>query len=112
MRHKPTAAQAILLVALCAALTLAAPYLAALLFFAINKTMPSELALDTWWRYWQVYQLDAVQRPRLLGAAIVALVVAYGLPLLAAGKLLRPVRSLHGDARWATAREIRKADLL
>ncbi len=109
---KPTLAQLALLHAYAALATLAAPYLAAVLYFAINKTMPVALAWDTWYRYWQVYASDPLQHARLVGAAAVAVALLAAPPLvLLVSRFTRP-RSLHGDARWASTREIREAGLL
>lgn len=90
----------------------AAAYIAALAYFLMNKTMPTDVAMDTWYRYWTVYSADPIQRKRLIGSAFGALVVVYGVPLVLLTKLMGRPRSLHGDARWATEGEIRKAGLL
>lgn len=90
----------------------AAGYIAALAYFLVNKTMPTDLAADTWYRYWTVYSVDPVQHKRLVGSAFVALSLVYGAPLVLVSNLMRRPRSLHGDARWATEREIRNAGLL
>ncbi|MDQ1815797.1 hypothetical protein RBA41_21100 [Massilia sp. CCM 9210] len=91
----------------------AAQYIAGAAYFAVSKTMPVDIALDTWMRYWEAYGDDPVQRKRLITGAGIAAIVVYVLPLLVVMLASRgPTRSLHGDARWATAAEIRKAGLL
>lgn len=100
---------AILLVAAC---VLAAAYLAAAIYFGINKVMPAHLDTGTWLRYWAAYGDDAMQRPRLiLAAALAAGLVCVPL-LFIIGKLHSKPRALHGDARWANDSEVRKAGLL
>ena len=89
-----------------------AEYLAGVAYFLVNKTSPADVGLDTWAQYWHWYSADPVQRKRMqIGAAIGGGVV-YLMPLLIASSLGNVRRSLHGDARWATAAEIRKAGLL
>lgn len=90
----------------------ASAYLAAILYFAVNKTVPDELTFKTWWRYWQAYSDNPVQHARLVGSALVATVLVYGAPLVAMLRTLGKKRALHGDARWATESEIRDAGLL
>ena len=48
-------------------------------------------------------------RSRLIGAGALALLIVGGMALIVA---LPKRRSLHGDARWATARHIRRAGLM
>lgn len=92
--------------------SVAAAYIAAIAFFLVNKTMPNELAIDTWYLYWNAYSRDPVQHKRLIASGIASLAIVYGVPLLLLAKHRATRRSLHGDARWATESEIRKAGLL
>ena len=91
---------------------LAATYIAGGAYFLISKAMPHHIEIDTWLRYWNAYSGDPIQRKRLLIAAAVSAVLVIGGPLMAIAALARNHRSLHGDARWATHAEIRKAGLL
>lgn len=91
---------------------LAATYLAAFFYFVLCKAMPHNIGFDTWLRYWDAYGEVALQRKRLLTAAAAAAMVVFGIPAVAIITLARTGRSLHGDARWATHAEIRKAGLL
>ena len=94
------------------AATAGAIWLSGFLFFAFSKTNPmGKTDFWTWWTYWQFYAADPVVAKRLKVALIVAAVVAYGVPLVAIIAAMREVRSLHGDARFATAGEIAKAGL-
>jgi type IV secretion system protein VirD4 len=90
----------------------AAAYLAAAIYFLINKTIPNGIDMGTWLRYWASFGHDSLQRPRLLSSAVAALLLVYIAPPLAIVKLRHARRSLHGDARWANEQEIRKAGLL
>lgn len=90
----------------------AGAYLAGAAFFLANKTMPHAIGIDTWYRYWQAYSADVVQHQRLLLSAGFAAAAVLALPLCALRALANGERSLHGDARWASASEIRKAGLL
>jgi len=87
-------------------------YLAAGIFFLLNKTVPHVIEFDTWYRYWGLYGSDGLQGKRLVHSALAALGIAYLAPLVMVASSLHRRRSLHGDARWATDAEIRKADLL
>jgi type IV secretion system protein VirD4 len=104
--------QAVFLAVALASGLVASAYVAGHLFFLVNKTIPRDIHIDTWCRYWAAYRVHPVQRHRLLvsGAAAPALVIA--LPLLLHLKHRRRPRLLHGDARWATTAEIRQAGLL
>ena len=89
----------------------AAKYIAGASYFLLNKTMPSGITSDTWSAYWQWYSGDSVQRKRLQLAAGFAAVLVYLIPLLIISSINNKRRSLHGDARFARASEIRKAGL-
>ncbi|MDQ1922673.1 hypothetical protein [Massilia pseudoviolaceinigra] len=91
----------------------AAQYVAGGAYFVVNKTMPADIAIDTWMRYWEAYGDDPVQRKKLTMAAGIGGILVYLVPLVVVLLATRgQSRSLHGDARWASAREIRKAGLL
>jgi type IV secretion system protein VirD4 len=107
-----TFAKLLLAVLLVAACVVAATYLAAAIYFAINKVMPGHLEPGTWLRYWAVYGDDAMQRPRLIMAAVLAAGLVCVPLLFIIGKLHSKPRALHGDARWANDSEVRKAGLL
>jgi type IV secretion system protein VirD4 len=95
----------------CAGLV-ASAYLAALGYFLINRAIPAGIGVDTWYRYWTAYSADPVQHKRLVGSAMFALTVVYIAPLVMLAKFRTRPRSLHGDARWATENEVKKAGLL
>ncbi|RRS01175.1 type IV secretory system conjugative DNA transfer family protein [Aquabacterium soli] len=86
-------------------------YAAGGLFLIAHKTDPRQVQAETWQEYWADYKDDKKERKKLQGSMGFAAFGIFGLPLLlylfAAGKS----RSLHGDARWATAGEVSKADL-
>ena len=90
----------------------AAKYIAGGAYFLLNKTGREIITLDTWQTYWHWYGDDPVQRKRLQVAAVASGVIVYLIPLIAISAIGGQRRSLHGDARWATAAEIRKAGLL
>lgn len=92
--------------------TAAACYLAGWLYFVLSKAAPVGIGVDTWLRYWDGYSGEAVQRKRLLLAMALALAAVFLIPLIALASQARAGRSLHGDARWASRAEIRKAGLL
>ena len=95
-----------------AAATIAIAWLAGFVFFALSKINPFDKTdFSTWWTYWQYYQDDPVIFKRLKVSGIIAAVIGYGVPLLIAGDLMREVRTLHGEARFANASEIEKAGL-
>ena len=93
----------------------AAVWLAGALFFVTSGENPvGRTGFGTWWAYWQAYGPDGAVRPRLALSALYAALIAFA-PLVAVGvgiSKLRPRRSLHGDARFATAREMRRVGLL
>ena len=90
----------------------AAAYLAGAIYLVINKTWPHGVTASTWWDYWQVYSADAVQRKRLQLAVVIAAGAIYITPLVLYLENASKRRSLHGDARFATAAEVRATKLL
>ncbi|MDI7776568.1 type IV secretory system conjugative DNA transfer family protein [Asticcacaulis sp. EMRT-3] len=90
----------------------AVKFLAGNLFFIVSKAMPSHVTLHTWDSYWHFYSHLPAEKKRLKIALAMAIVVVFGIPALVMTKVLgsKP-RSLHGDARFATGAEIRKAGL-
>jgi type IV secretion system protein VirD4 len=86
-------------------------YLAGYLFLIrlANPTLPPSAATPmTVLRYWQTYGTDPYTRRWLIGCLVAGATPAVG----AAIALFRPVsRSLHGDARFATKREVARAGL-
>jgi type IV secretion system protein VirD4 len=95
------------------AATIAIAWLAGFVFFVLSKTNPfGKTELSTWWTCWQYYQDDPVIFKRLKVSGIIAAVIGYGAPLLVISDLMREVRTLHGEARFANTNEIEKAGLL
>lgn len=88
-----------------------AEYLAGVAYFLVNKTSPADVGLDTWAQYWHWYSTDPVQRKRMQIGAGIAGILVYLVPLMIISALNNTRRSLHGDARFATASEVRKAGL-
>jgi type IV secretion system protein VirD4 len=98
-------------VAAYAALAVFAVYLAGVLFLLLNKANPAQAKLTSIVRYWQLYADDARLRKRLqlaIGVSGTGLLVILPAALVVAA---RPRRSLHGDARFATASEVDAAGL-
>ena len=89
----------------------AVEYAAGAAYFLVNKTSPADVGLDTWASYWHWYSSDPIQRKHLQLAAGIAVVLVYGVPLLIFAATRGTRRSLHGDARFANAAEVRKAKL-
>jgi len=95
-----------------AAATIAIVWLAGFVFFVLSKTNPfGKTELSTWWTCWQYYQDDPVIFKRLKVSGIIAAVIGYGAPLLVISDLMREVRTLHGEARFANTNEIEQAGL-
>lgn len=93
----------------------AAVWGAGALFYVMSGANPlGQVELGTWWAYWQGYGADPTVAPRLLLSALYAVLLALAPPIAlgVAVSKLRPRRSLHGDARFATKGEVRKAGLL
>lgn len=111
MKPKHVAQAAFLVMFLTVTVT-ASAYLAGYLFFLINKTIPHDIAFDTWLRYWNAYSDHPVQGKRLLITGIAAPTITIVLPLVFHFSHRGRPRPLHGDARWATTAEIKQAGLL
>ncbi|RYZ91366.1 MAG: type IV secretory system conjugative DNA transfer family protein [Proteobacteria bacterium] len=94
------------------AATVCVIWLAGFFFFVFSKANPfGKTDFWTWFTYWQAYQNDIVIAKRLKVSVLVSAVVAYGVPIAILIQSMRVVRSLHGEARFANAYEIKKAGL-
>lgn len=80
-------------------------YLAGVLFLLLNKASPAQARLASIVHYWKLYSDDPPLRKRLLTAITVSGGLQLALPL-AMVLTTRQRRSLHGDARFATASEV------
>ena len=91
-----------------------AKYLAGVLYYLSNKTNPfPEVNLSTWGYYWDLYSQTApAQKKKLQGALVAALFITFVLPALIIASLFNKKQSLHGDARFATTKEIQKSGLM
>ncbi len=92
--------------------TVAAIYLAGAFFLIASKTNPMKATFGTFYQYWFYYHTDIAFQTRLNVSAIVAVVVAYGAPLVLYVLATQHQRALHGDARFARPDEIAKSGLL
>ena len=82
------------------------------LFLVFSKTHPRLATWNSIVDYWQIYADEPVLRKRLLvsiGTAYLLTLVLLPVALIAAS---RPRRPLHGDARFASSAEVKKAGLL
>jgi type IV secretion system protein VirD4 len=93
-------------------LACAAVYLAGALFLVLNKVDPRRAELASIFDYWDEYAGDPQRHKQLVASIAVSgigLVVVLPCALIATARRRRP---LHGDARFATAAEVRRAGLL
>jgi type IV secretion system protein VirD4 len=86
----------------------AVSYLGAYFFLLFLKLAPTQATPLTLPRYAYYYWDNAQVRSRLIGAGALALLIVGGMAFIVA---LPKRRTLHGDARWAKARHIRRAGL-
>lgn len=98
--------------ALIAAAGLAITYLAGCAFVLLNRHLPHDVQIDTWYRCWQAYGGHPLLHKRLLLALLLATAAVVGLPLALLAHLSQQQRTLHGDARWASHSEIEDSGLL
>ncbi len=96
------------LIAVSVLALVAVAYLGAYFFLLFLKLAPTQASPLTLPRYAYYYWGNPAVRSRLIGAGALALAIVGGMALIA---VLPKRRSLHGDARWATARQIRRAGL-
>lgn len=95
-----------------AALVMAALYFSAVLFLVFSKADPRLAGWNSILDYWLLYADVPVLRRRLvvaIGMAGFATLIAFPGALYAAS---RPRRALHGDARFASTAEVKRAGLL
>jgi len=95
-----------------AALTAAVLYLSAVLFLVLAKADPRQAHAASIVRYWALYADDPPLRRKLqasIAIPTVGLLVLLPIALVSASRRRRP---LHGDARFATSREVARAGLL
>lgn len=106
-----TVVVSLLIVAWLGAGAWALRYAAGGLYFIVHKTDPRQVQAETWQEYWDQYQDDPKEKKRLQASMGFAAFGIFGLPLILIALALSKSRSLHGDARWATASEARDAGL-
>lgn len=95
-----------------ALLVIAALYLSGVLFLVFSKTHPRLAAWNSIVDYWQIYADETALRKRLLVSIVTAHLVTLVLLPVALISASRPRRPLHGDARFASTSEVKKAGLL
>ena len=97
-----------------AAMLAAASWLAGVVFFLLSKADPlaAKVGVGTWWSYWQHYQLEPEIAKRLKFSAFLGVIGGVVAPSVALVYMFRESRSLHGEARFATAGEIQRAGLI
>lgn len=108
----PTWAKVAIGVAVFLLATLAGVYLAGVFVLIGNKISPAQADLLTYYQYWFYYHDVAAYEKRLRVSAILAAVIAYGLPVVLYIAATRKVRALHGEARFAVHAEVEKSGLL
>ena len=86
----------------------AVSYLGAYFFLLFLKLTPTHATPLTLPRYAYYYWDNPQVRARLIGAGALALLIVGGMALIVA---LPKRRTLHGNARWASSRNIRRAGL-
>lgn len=86
-------------------------WLAGAFFFLLSGSLPHDITLQTWWTYAHHYLNHPTAGFRLKAAMIAAVMVCLVAPLGIAFAAIRKKRSLHGDARFASAAEIARANL-
>lgn len=86
-------------------------YAAGGMYFIAHKTDPRQVQAETWQEYWRDYQDDPKERKRLQASMGFAAFGIFGLPIILILFAMSKSRSLHGDARWATGKEVEDANL-
>lgn len=98
-------------VAAYAALAIFSVYMAGVIFLLLNKANPAQAQVTSIIRYWHLYADDERLHKRLqlaIGVSGIGLLLILPAAVVVAA---RPHRSLHGDARFATAAEVGAAGL-
>ena len=93
-------------------LVIAALYLSGVLFLVFSKAHPRLATWNSIVDYWQIYADEPALRKRLLISIATAALVTLVLLPVALISASRPRRPLHGDARFASTSEVKKAGLL
>jgi len=106
------AAAAVFAAACFAALIAAAAYLSGALFLALNKANPGQARIASIARYWSLYADDPPLRRKLVTSMVVSGIGTLVIVPAALFAAAHPRRPLHGNARFATLAEIRRAGLL
>lgn len=99
----------VFIVAGVAVLAPVAMFLASVLYFLLHKLSPLRASFWSWMDYFVKDPFDRVTQWKAMGIALFATYVL--IPVLIA-TLVRKKPALHGEARFATSHEIRKAKLL
>jgi type IV secretion system protein VirD4 len=107
-----TLAKAAAAVLAVASLTAGVCYLSGVLFLVASRANPGQAQVFSIFSYWRLYAGEPSLDKRLrTSSAIAALLAFLIVPAVLASALTRR-RSLHGDARFASALEVRRSGLL
>jgi len=110
--EKPKWLQWLFIIIVFIAVTTAAIWLSGIVFYLLNKANPfGKTNLLTWLEYWQAYQYEPAIAKKLKTSVFLAFAASYGMFLAATVAALRDSPFLHGNARFATEGEIKKAGL-
>ncbi|BCF95420.1 hypothetical protein [Paraburkholderia largidicola] len=103
---------AVVLLALCAS-TLGGQFMGSAIFAKLEKLPPSIAGITTLYEYWMAFgTVNHVRRALAFSSFVAGLVALAPLIILLAVFIISKQRSLHGDARFATVREIRESGLV
>lgn len=86
-------------------------YVAGGIYFLIHKANPVQVTANTWGQYWDQYRDDPKEKKRLQGSMGVSVFLLFFLPAFLVLANIGKKRGLHGDARWANAKEAEEAGL-
>lgn len=107
----PTWAKVLFALSALVAGIVAAMYVSGFVFLAVNKTNPFNTSLTTIYQYWYYYRDDPEQSTHFKLAFMVAALIGAVPPMSVLISMLKGGRALHGDARFATKKEVQKSGL-
>ena len=90
----------------------AVPYAAGGIYLGLHKTDPRLADRQTWSTFWEQRRDDPKEKKKLQGAIGLPCFAFVVIPVFLVLAHTGRQRSLHGDARWATRREIQTAGLM
>jgi type IV secretion system protein VirD4 len=112
MNERPTWLKVCFTAICCVGAAFLTLYLAGGIFLLLNKKIPSDLSISTYYQYWYYLHGQAAYVKKLYVSLVVGAGISFGVPVALIILARRDNRPLHGAARFAHYSEVKKSGLM